>query len=160
MPGLLNKTRRMSSETATCQHCLAQIMSALANKRRLGVVYRGRFAWAYSLAASSVPSEQPDSWLNKQKRSCAAWPKREGELFQLCRAAFRHLTQHRGAQKGFFFFQMSPQLQKKLRIKCEKVGKYQTGNKCMCSAGRKGRSVSETHQGRGAVYCTKTSLCF
>lgn len=126
-------TRRMRSETAARQRCLAQFTVAPTNKgdgEWFIVAGLPGLTHSVPLAASSVPSEQPDSWLNKQRGEAVLHDRREAgkqKLFQLCRPAFRHLRQ----QRGFFYAQ---RLQ--LRIKCEKAGKYQKRKKCTCSEGR------------------------
>lgn len=108
MPVSVNeKTRRMRSQTDASQRCLAQFAGAHFNKGDgEWFITPGSPELTHSVqpAASSVPSEQPDSWLSKQRWSRAARLEGERKYSNPARAAFGHLWQHAGTQKGIFFY--------------------------------------------------------
>lgn len=135
-----NKT----DEEVTC--CLSAlpcpVHSCSHQQKNLGVVYHGQVCPGLVILFRSLPrqsclSSPTADWINREEKPCCTTRRGERErkkkkthrLFQLCRAGFRHLRQHAGAQRSVFCFNALLTRQAK-----RKAGKYQRECKCMCSS--------------------------
>lgn len=108
MPVSVNeKTRRMRSQTDASQRCLAQFAGAHFNKGDgEWFITPGSPELTHSVqpAASSVPSEQPDSWLSKQRWSRAARLEGERKIFQPSKGRVRSpVAKRRNSKRDFFY---------------------------------------------------------